>query len=318
MRFLLSKILTALAVLAAMPSLALAAWPEKQVTIIVPFSAGGNTDIVARYIAEALSAETGQNVIVENKPGADSSIGTALVANSEADGHTILFTTNSFVINMSLYPDRGYDALADFAPITLLGSYPYVLVVNPSVQAKDFKELLDLSKESPLLIGTNSAGTMVATALLQQNTGLQGDRIPYKGAGAMVPALLGGEVQMALTGIANVEQHIKAGTLKPLVVNTEERSPALPDVPTVNESGLVRYSDPTWNGFLAPDGTPPETLAAIHAALLKVLAQPELKQKIEATTLTIQTTTQEEFGALIKADVERWGALVKEMNLTVQ
>lgn len=318
MKSMISRILVAIAMLAAMPSLAAAAWPEKQVTIIVPFSAGGNTDIVARYIADALATETGQPFIVENKAGADGSIGAALVGNAPADGHTLLFTTNSFVINMSLYDDRGYDALTGFAPITLLGSYPYVLVVNPSVEATTIKELVDLSKKSPLLIGTNSAGTKVATALLQKNIGLEGDRIPYKGAGAVVPALLGGEVQMVLTGIANVEQHIKAGTLRPIVVNTEERSPALPDVPTVNESGLARFSDPTWNGFLAPAGTPPATVDEIHAALIKVLADPALKAKIEATTLTISTTTPEGFADLIKADVKKWTDVVTEMDLKAQ
>ena len=219
---------------------------------------------------------------------------------------------------MSLSKDRGYDAIADFAPVTLLGSYPYVLVVHPSVEAKTFQELLELSKKSPLLIGTNSSGTMVATALLQQNLGLEGDRIPYKGAGAMVPALLGGEVQMALTGIANVEQHIKAGTLRPIVVNTEERSSALPDVPTVNESGLARYSDPTWNGYLVPAATPPETVAAIHDALIKALADPELKAKVEATTLTIR---DDHAGGVRRADqgrYRRWGKLVQTMDLDQQ
>lgn len=304
------------AAFAAPPAIA-ATWPTQQSTIVVAFPAGGNTDIVARYIADALS-KNGPKVIVENRTGADGGVGAAYVANTRPDGRTLLFTTNSFVINMSLYKSKPYDALKDFAPVMLLGSYPYVIVVHPSVPAKNFKELIELSKTRPLMLGVNSAGATVATALLQHNLGLEGERIPYRGAGAMVPSLLSGEIQMALTGIANVEQYIKVGTLRPIAVNTEDRSPALPDVPTVNESGLARYSDPTWNGFFAPTGTPPETVAAMHEALTAVVSDPALKTRIEATTLTVAATTPEGFATLVKSDVERWAKLIKDMGIAQQ
>ena len=223
-------------VIAAAAGPANAEFPEKQITLVAGFAAGGSTDILTRAVAPKMSEVLGVPVVVENRPGADSNIAAELVASAEPDGYTVLSTTNSIPINVHLYPDQAYDPLKDLATVGLIGNSPNVVVVNPAVEAKTLEELVALSDKEPIFYGATASGTALATELLKRSSGLKAERIPYKGAGAAVPALLGGEVQMMLTGIINVLPHLQAGTLRPLVVTSAERSPMLPDTPTVAES----------------------------------------------------------------------------------
>jgi tripartite-type tricarboxylate transporter receptor subunit TctC len=306
----------AAAIFAAGVSLAQAEFPEKPITLVAGFAAGGSTDILTRAIAPKMSEVLGVPVVVENRPGADSNIAAEMVANAEPDGYTVLSTTNSIPINVHLYPDQAYDPLTDLAPVGLIGDSPNVVVVNSSLGVDSLDELVALSKEQDLFYGATASGTALATELLKRSSGLEASRIPYKGAGAAVPALLGGEVQLMLTGIINVLPHLEAGTLTPIVVTSAERSPLIPETPTVAESGLPGYSDAIWNGLYVPAGTPPEVIAKLNEALNAALNDPEIKASIEKLSTTVKPGTPEDLGELTKSDIERWGALIKEQNIS--
>jgi tripartite-type tricarboxylate transporter receptor subunit TctC len=297
------------------------AFPNKPVKLIVPFVAGGATDIVARLVAQKLSAAWGQPVVVENRGGAGGNIGADAVAKSPADGYTILVTSGSIVtVNPHMYAKMPFDAKKDLAPITNLASGPQVLVVHPAVPAKNVKELVALAKSKPGQLNFGSAGIgsqvhMAAEAFVYA-AGIEAQHIPYKGEAVAFTDLAGGQVQFMVGNIAGATGHIQSGRIRALGVTSAKRSPQLPDVPTVAEAGLPGFENTGWFGFMAPAGTPKAIIDKIHADTVKVLADQEVKDRLTQLGMAPVGNSPADFAREIAVEFERWGKVVSARKLT--
>jgi tripartite-type tricarboxylate transporter receptor subunit TctC len=298
------------------------AWPSKPISLIVPFATGGTTDVLARTVGQELSKSLGQPVIVENKPGAGATLGADYVAKSKPDGHTILVGAVHHTIATSVYKKLPYDFQKDFAPVTTLALVPNVLVVNPNTPAKNVKELLALAKASPgsITYGSNGNGTgqHLIGAQFALMGGVQMLHVPYKGSGPLTIDLLGGQINMSFDTIPPVLSHIKAGKLRPLAVTTIKRSAALPDVPTLDESGLKGFDLGTWFGVLAPAATPKEIVARLNAEIVKIVNSPDFRKKMDEIGAVPVGDTQAQMAVQIKDDTERFAKLVKEAKVTIE
>jgi tripartite-type tricarboxylate transporter receptor subunit TctC len=265
------------------PSAFAQAYPSKTITIVVPFPPGGTTDVLARSVAQKLNESWGQPVVVENKPGAGATIGAALVAKAPADGYTILMGAVHHTIATSIYSSLPYDFQKDLAPITIVAMVPNVLSIPASLPPKNVKDLVEHAKANPgkLSYGSNGQGT--AQHLMGEQfsamTGVQLLHVPYKGSGPLTTALIANEVSMSFDTITPVLPQIKAGKLRPLAVTTAARSPALPDVPTLAESGLAGFNQGTWFGLLAPAATPKEIVAKLNTEIVRILAMPDTQKR---------------------------------------
>jgi len=306
----------------ALPALA-QPYPSKPIRVIVPFAAGGNVDITARLIAPGLQEALGQPIVVENKPGAGGTIGADAVAKSAPDGYTLLMGSNStFSVAPSLYPKNPYNPLADFAPIVMIASAPFVLVVNPGVAAKDARELVALGKASPGKLTMSSAGTgssnHLVGELFQEISGARFTHIPYKGSGQALTDLMGGQVNLHFDQITSAASHIQGGKLRALLVTAPQRVPMLPDVPTAAEAGFAAFEATNVTGLIAPAGTSREIVDKLNAAIQKVIAQPAIRAKF--AEIGAQTTggTPEQFGAYIRDDLAKWTRIVKDANVRVE
>ena len=297
------------------------AFPNKPVKLIVPFVAGGATDIVARLVAQKLSAAWGQPVVVENRGGAGGNIGADAVAKSPADGYTILVTSGSIVtVNPHMYAKMPFDAKKDLAPITNLASGPQVLVVHPSVPAKNVKELIALAKSKTGQLNFGSAGIgsqvhMAAEAFVYA-AGIEAQHIPYKGEAVAFTDLAGGQVQFMVGNIAGATGHIQSGRIRALGVTSAKRSPQLPDVPTVAEAGLPGFENTGWFGFMAPAGTPKPIIDKIHADTVKVLADQEVKDRLTQLGMAPVGNSPADFTREIAVEYERWGKVVTARKIT--
>jgi tripartite-type tricarboxylate transporter receptor subunit TctC len=297
------------------------AFPNKPVKLIVPFVAGGATDIVARLVAQKLSAAWGQPVVVENRGGAGGNIGADAVAKSPADGYTILVTSGSIVtVNPHMYAKMPFDAKKDLAPITNLASGPQVLVVHPAVPAKNVKELVALAKSKPGQLNFGSAGIgsqvhMAAEAFVYA-AGIEAQHIPYKGEAVAFTDLAGGQVQFMVGNIAGATGHIQSGRIRALGVTSAKRSPQLPDVPTVAEAGLPGFENTGWFGFMAPAGTPKPIIDKIHADTVKVLADQEVKDRLTQLGMAPVGNSPADFTREIAVEYERWGKVVTARKIT--
>jgi tripartite-type tricarboxylate transporter receptor subunit TctC len=311
MRVLFKSIAAAVLALSSTLASAQDKYPSRPIMFVVAFAAGGSTDILARVLAPSISTTLGQPIVIENRGGADGNIAAAQVSRATPDGYTLLFTTNSFAINVNLYKGQTYDPIKSFVPIILLTDIPNVVVVHPSVEAKNLSELVALSKTKPLNFASTASGTYLATELLKRSTGLTATRIPYRGAGDAMPSLLGGNVQFMLTGIINVLPYLRTEKLRPIVVTSSQRHPALPNVPTVAEMGFPGYADAVWYGIVAPVGTPQHIVEMVNRAANIALADPQVRAKLEELTMVIKGGAPHDFGDVIKADVESWGDLIK-------
>lgn len=294
------------------------AWPSKPVSLVVPFPAGGTTDVLARALAERLSPAIGQPVIVENKPGAGATIGADYVAKAKADGHTLLIGAVHHTIASSVYKKLPYDFQKGFEPVTVIAMVPNVLVVNARTPAKNVNELVALIKAKPAEASYGSNGNGTAQHLIgtqfQQQTGTRLQHIPYKGSGPLATDLLGGQILMSFDTITPVLPHIKAGKLRPLAVTTAKRSPALPDVPTVEEAGgpaFKGFEASSWFGLLAPAGTPPDIINRIQQEAAKSLNTPAIKEKLLAQGAIAGGNTPQQFTAFINAEHKKWAQVVK-------
>jgi tripartite-type tricarboxylate transporter receptor subunit TctC len=296
-------------------------WPSKPVTLLVPFATGGTTDVLARAVGQELSKSLGQPVIVENKGGAGATLGADYVAKSKPDGYTLLVGAVHHTIATSVYKKLGYDFQKDFAPVTTLALVPNVLVVSQNLPAKNIAELMAMAKASPgkYTYGSNGNGTgqHLIGAQFEKMAGVQLLHVPYKGSGPLTIDLLGGQVDMSFDTIPPVLSHIKAGKLRPLAVTTIKRSPALPDVPTLDEAGLKGFDQGTWFGILAPVATPKEIVTRLNTEIVKIVKSPEFKKKLEEMGAEPIGNTQAEMAAQIKADTERYAKLVKEAKVTI-
>ena len=314
--------LAAIGLLQVLPGDASAAYPDRTVTIVVPFPAGGTTDILARIMASSLATRTHQSFVVENRPGAGGNIGAALVAKAAPDGYTLVMgTVGTHAINMSLYKSPGYDAVRDFAPISRVANVPNVLVVPASAPYRDVKSLIAYAKAHPgeLNFASSGNGTSIhlAAELFKSMTGVDMRHVPFKGSAPAVTALLGEHVNLMFDNLPSSFAQIKAGKLRALAVTSASRSPSLPDVPTIAESGLPGYEATSWFGLLAPAGTPPAIVKALDEQVVAVLADPAVRAQIDEQGAVPHPESPEDFGRFIRAEIAKWARIVKESGATV-
>lgn len=297
------------------------AYPARAVRVIVPFSAGGAADTPGRMLGPKLSEALGQQVVLDNRPGAGSTIGADIVAKSPADGYTLLLVSNTFVISPSLYKKLPYDTLNDFAPVLQFVTSPNVLVVHPSLPVKSVKELVALAKAKPGQIDYASSGNgssqHLFTALFTSLAGINMNHVPYKGSGQARTDLISGQISVGIPGIASVIQHIKTGRLRALGVTGAKRSPQLPDVPTIAEAGVKGYDADQWIGFVAPAKTPKAIIAKLNTVTEKVLKNPDLVKQLSSVGAEPEYLGPEKFGALIRSELVTWGKVVKSTGMQI-
>lgn len=286
-------------------------YPSKPIRLVVPFTPGGSTDILARAIGQELSKAWGQSVVVENVPGAGGSIGAEKVAKSTADGYTLLMGhIGTLAVNPSLYPKLGYDPVKDFAPVAWVARVPNVLVVHPSVPAKNVKELVALAKAKPGQLnygsGGNGSAANLATEYFKLRTETSLLHIPYRGTAPAVTDLLGGQIQVLFTGAPAVLGQIKNGQLRALAISSPKRLDALPDLPTVAESGYKDFEADQWYGVVAPAGTPRDIVTKLNLQINQALNSVELKTRLNSEGAVATPTTPEVFGKLIQSEIARW------------
>ena len=296
-------------------------YPSRPVKVVVPFSPGGAVDGPMRLIAQELSKRWGQQVFVENKPGAGATIGSELVAKAAPDGYTLLLASQTVAISATLYTKLAFDPIEDFVPISLIGREPGVLVVNPAFPPKTFQEFVAYVKERPGQVdyasSGNGSGQHLFAAMLASMTGLKMNHIPYKGSGQATTDLLGGQVMVSIPGTAGMVGHIKAGKLRALAVTGARRSPQLPDVPTVMESGVPGYEAYVWMGLLAPKGTPAPIIDRLYRELMPVLATPEVKAYMATAGIEIVGSTPAEFGRFFRAEKDQWAKIIRETGAKI-
>ncbi len=297
------------------------AWPAKVITLIVPFPPGGTTDVLARALGERLSQSLGQPVIVENKPGAGATIGADYVAKAKPDGYTLLMGAVHHTIATSVYKKLPYDFQKDFAPITVVAMVPNVLVVNATNPAKSVAELVTQAKAQPSKVSYGSNGNGTAQHLIgtqfENLTGAQILHVPYKGSGPLTTDLLGGQITMSFDTITPVLPHIRGGKLRALAVTTATRSPALPDVPTLAESGLKGFNIGTWFGLLAPAATPKDILQKISHESVKVIQSAEFRKRMADIGADPIGNTPEQMATQIREETDKFAKLVKEAKVTI-
>ncbi|WP_198971557.1 Bug family tripartite tricarboxylate transporter substrate binding protein [Xylophilus sp. ASV27] len=313
----------AAACLAAMPASAQQAWPSaKPITIVVPFAAGGTTDILARIVGLHLGTELGQQVIVDNRAGAGGNIGGQLVARAPADGYTLLMgTVGTHAINQSLYKKMPFDPIKDFAPISRVANVPNLLVANPQQPFRTVPELIAYAKAHPGKVNFGSSGNgssiHLSGELFKSLAKVDMVHVPYKGSAPAVTDLLGNQIAIMFDNLPSAIQYVRAGRLRPIALTTAKRSPELPDVPTIAEAGLPGYEATSWFGLLAPAKTPADIVNRIDAALVKVLANPEVKKKLSEQGAEPYAETPEQFAAFIKAETAKWASVVKESGASL-
>ncbi len=289
-------------------------YPAKPVRFVVPYAPGGSTDTLARTIGVKLTDLLGQQVVVDNRPGASGNIGMDIVAHALPDGYTIVLGyIANLAIDPSLYAKMPYDPVRDFAPITELASSPNVLVAHPSVPVTSFKDLLVKAKQGQFNFASAGVGSVghLTGELLNQMAGIRMVHVPYKGSGQAVTDLLGGHVQLMFSGFSSTLPHIKAGRLRALAVTGAQRSPAAPDVPTIAESGFPGFEATAWYGVLAPAKTPKPVVSRLHNEIVKVLQEPDVKNRLTGLGFEIVGSTPEQFSAYIKSEIKKWAKAVK-------
>lgn len=298
------------------------AFPTRQVRIVVPFPAGGATDITARAVADKLASKWGQPVVIDNKPGAGGNLGSDLVAKAAPDGHTlVLGVTGSHSINTTLYKKMPYHPLNDFEPLTQATIYPNAIVVHPQVPASNLQELIALVKKDPTRYSYGSDGNGTASHLgmeiLKARSGMQITHVPYKGSAPMMNDLLGGALPVGITGLPAVQPHIKSGKLKLIAITTAQRAPGMPDARTVAEQGFAGYAAAPWAGFFAPKGTPKPVVDKLAVDLAEALRQPDVTQRMLELGSTIVANRPDEFRSFVARQIESWGEGVKLSGATV-
>ena len=298
-------------------------YPAKPIRLVVPFTPGGVTDTSGRLIAEQLSKRLGQQVIVDNKPGASGNIGTQMVAAAEPDGYTLLLGFDgTMVINPHVFPKVGFDTVKDFAPIGKIGDAVLILVAHPGVPAKSLKEVIALSKTQPggLSYGTSGTGGTphIAGELLKQRAGANLTHIPYKGGGQALTDVLGGNIPLVYTAIAGAIPHVKSGKLHAVAVSSGKRASSLPEVPTFIESGLSDFEINSWVALLAPAKTPKAIVDRLNAELNAVLSDAEVRERLNGMGISATPGTADKFGEEMKRDLARYGQVVKAANIKAE
>ena len=297
-------------------------YPTRPITLIVPYPAGGGNDVIARLVAAKMSAILSQPIVIENRGGAGSTIGTRDAARSAPDGYTLLIATSSLAINPSLYPDVAYDPKKDFAPIGLIAASPNFVLVNPAVPAHSVADLIALAKKEPGKLDFASTGTGTSTHLAAALFAMMADvkftAVPYKGVAPAITDLLGGQVALMFCPMASVVGQVRGGNLRAIAVTGAKRSPLFPELPTVAESGLPGYAAELHYGLVAPAGTPPEVIAKLNAALDNALADGALRQRLAADGTETLPGTPAAYAADIASEEAKWGAIIKQTGVKAQ
>jgi tripartite-type tricarboxylate transporter receptor subunit TctC len=311
-----------LAALAMFGAAAAQDYPAKPIRAIVPFPPGGVVDIVARTVGQKMSEGLGQALVVENRGGAGGSIGTDVAAKAPADGYNVLFAFDTHAVNPHIYKTIRFDTLKDFAPVALIVNIPLVVAALPSFPASSMKELVDLARAKPgaysyASVGAGSSGHL-ATEQFKLLTGINLVHVPYKGGAPAVTDLLGGQVNLAVIAAGAAVPHLRAGRLKGLAVSGAQRSGAMPNVPTMAESGYPQLQSGAWVGLVVPAGTPAPVIARLNAEVLKAIKDPALVAKLAEQSIEVAGSTPEQFGAFIRAEHEKWGKLIKDARLNIE
>jgi tripartite-type tricarboxylate transporter receptor subunit TctC len=297
-------------------------YPDRPVKVIVPFAPAGPTDVIARIVADKLSASLGQQFYVENRAGAGGNIGTAAVAQSPADGYTLLVASTGLVVNPSLFAKVPYDPVKDFAPITLVAVSPNVLTVHPSVEAKTVKELVALVKANPGKYSFAAPGVgstpHLSGEIFRISQGIDMVTVQFTGAGPAIQNTVGGHTPIAVTALPPAAPQIKEGKLRALVVTSEKRVPGLPDVPTVAEAGLAGQEAYTLTGLLAPAGTPKAIVDLLHGEIFKIVALPDVQTRLDELGFQVVANSPAEFAAQIKTELERWAKVIRDAKIKVE
>jgi tripartite-type tricarboxylate transporter receptor subunit TctC len=320
MRFLFHVLIAAVGVAAAGAASA-QSFPSRPIRILVPFAPGGTTDTVARTIGAKLSEVIGQPVIVENRAGGGTIIGTEALAHAAPDGYTIMLATPDFTINPSLHSRLPYDTAKDFSPIALVATYPMVLVANADHNLSSVRDVIAQAQSRPGKINFASAGNgsmpHLCGELLNSLAHIELAHVPYKGNGPALTDLLAGHVSLLFSGAPIVSSHVKSGKLKMLAVSTVKRHPTLPDVPTLAESGVPGYDVTAWFGFIAPAGVPKEVIAKLNANISRVVQDPEIRKKLDSLGADLSASSPEAFAAVIKDELGKWGRVIHAASIKV-
>ena len=295
-------------------------WPARTIRLIVPFPPGGGNDVIARAVAQKLGERLGQQVVVDNRAGANGIVGLQAMMQAAPDGHTIAVgAAGPLAVNPALYEKLPYDPLKDFVPITNMVNFPLLLVTHPSVPAKTTRELVALAKAKPGTLYYSSPGSgnsgHLAGELFNSVAGVKTVHVPYKGQGPALADLLAGQVQMLYSSIPSVLPHVKQGQLNAIAVGSAKRVPSLPDIPTIAESGVPGYEAYSWVGMIAPVGTPKEVIARFNREIVDILKQKDVAEKLNGQGALPVGDTPEQFGLYIKAEMDKWGAVVRAANI---
>lgn len=297
-------------------------FPTRPVTLVIPFAAGGSTDVVGRIIGERMAQELGQQVVVENRAGAGGSLGAGTVARAAPDGYTILMgTVATHALNPLILAQAPYDPVADFAPVSLLVVVPNVLAVNPELPVETVQELIDMAKADPGALAYASSGNgtplHLSGELFKSMAGVDIQHVPYQGSGPALTEVIGNQVPIIFDNLPSASAHITAGTLRPLGVTTSERAPSFPDVPTIADT-LPGYETYTWNALFAPAGTPPEVVERLNAAALAALADPAVAARMDEFSAQIVGSSPDELAAHVEAEMAKWKPVVEGANIKVE
>ena len=317
MKQLARRAIAAVALTAAAGIAAAQAYPNKPIRVIVPYPPGGTSDILARALGPGMQAALGQPWVVENKPGATGNVGADLVAKSPADGHTLLLADiGSLAIAPSVVTTLPFDPVKDFAPVVMVAYSPHLLVVHPSVPAKDAKDLIALARSKPDSLNFAVSGMGGANHLagidFAQRAGIKWTYIPYKGGSQALTDIVGGQAQVMFNGALATYPFVKDGKLKALAVSSAKRFPTMPDIPTVAEMGMPGFETGSFQGIVAPAGTPPEIVARLHATVTQVLSTPEMKERLDKAGAELRPQSSAQFGTFIRSEKDRWAKVVKE------
>ena len=296
-------------------------YPNRSIRLVLPFPPGGGTDTMARAMSNRLGEALGQQIVVDNRGGGGANIGAEIAAKSPPDGYTLFMVTVTHTINATLYRKLGYTLVKDFVPVSHLGSTAYVVVVHPSLPVKSVKELIAFAKARPNEIPHSSSGTgsgpHLAGELFKSMAGVKMLHVPFRGGGPSVIGLVSGEAAVGFTTTPSSIGQIKAGRLRALAVSTAQRSPFLPDLPTVAEAGVPGYDTSAWYGLLAPTGTPKEAIERLNTETAKVLTLPDVKSRLDATGMVVSHSGPEQLGQKIDVEIAKWAKVVKALGLTV-
>ena len=318
----LNFVLTASVLTLAMGSVFAQAYPNKPVKLIVPFAPGGFTDVVARILGQKLSVAMGQQFVIENKAGAGSTIGTDFVAKSAPDGYTLVMSSTTHVISPWIYKSMPYDPIKSFTVISKLVDSPYVLLVNPKVQAKNVQELVALAKAAPDTIHYGSSGNgssqHLMGGLFVSMTGAPLKHVPYRGSSGAATDLVAGVIETSFAGVPNALSQVPQGRLKAFAVTTAKRIPQLPDVPTLQEAGVPGYEASVWLALLAPAGTPKDIVTRLNAEITKVMSAPDTKKALYDAGVEPTPSTPEAMSEYMVKEMERWGKVVKDTGIKLE